>query len=434
MALPDIALPDGYRFRQLTADDHRGAVDLDSWAFPSHVSVDDALTHTFPLTWDRAVGIEADGFDGLAAMHASFPFSTFGVPGGTLPTGGLTWVGVHPQHRRRGLLTSMIDLHLARCRERGEPLSALFAAESGIYGRFGYGKAADDVRLTIRRGAGLRDVPGADEHTVRIEHASRERHGELVERVHQTAGARPAGVVGLNRPGWTERETEELQAHFWDDPAVHRDGMESRRIVVVERAGEPRGYALFRRKNSWETFGTGGSTSVQEAIALDVAAARALWGVLVDFDLTNETSTFILPVDDVVVGLLTDPRAARPLTVDNVWVRLVDVAAALAGRRYAADVDLALAVTDARIPDNTGVYRLTASAFGETTCERIGTSPTGPADLALDVGGLGAAYLGGTSLGALAAAGLVTERTPGTLATASAAFGWPIAPVSSWAW
>ncbi|RPF22313.1 GNAT family N-acetyltransferase [Myceligenerans xiligouense] len=429
-ALPDVPLPDGYRFRSLTEADLRAAVDLDFWAFPSGTSLDEAVRHPFPLGWDRTVGIEAAGFDGLAALHGSYPFQEFGVPGGTLPTGGLTWVGVHPQHRRRGLLTAMIDFHLARCRRRGEPLSALFAAEAPIYGRFGYGKAADDIRLTIARGAALHDVPGADEHTVHIAHASREQHGDLVERLHRAAGARPAGVAGINRPGWCERETEQLQAHFWDDPPAHRDGRESRRIAVVEHAGEPRGYALFRRKLDWEVFGPRGTAAVSEVVALDAAAARALWGVLADFDLTVETSTFLLPVDDAVTRLLVNPRAAQPRVVDNLWVRLVDVGAALAGRQYAADVDVTLAVRDARLPENTGTYRLRARAFGEATCDRV----TGGADLSLDVRELGAAYLGGTSLVSLAAAGLVTEHTAGTLAHAAAAFGWPVAPMSSWVW
>ncbi|MBL0887377.1 GNAT family N-acetyltransferase [Myceligenerans indicum] len=428
--LPDVPLPDGYRLRTLTESDRRAVVDLDLWAFPSGVALDDAVRHPFPLGWDRTIGVEADGFDGLAALHGSYPFREFGVPGGTLATGGLTWVGVHPQHRRRGLLTAMMDCHLARCRRRGEPLSALFAAEAPIYGRFGYGRAADDVRLTIARGAVLRDVAGAGEHRVRIEHASRAQHGDLVERVHRAAGKRPAGVDGINRPGWCERETEELQAHFWDDPPAHRGGRESRRIAVVERGGEPRGYALFRRKLDWEAFGPRGSTVVVEAVALDAAAARALWGVLIDFDLTTETAVFILPVDDTVTQLLADPRAAQPRVVDNVWVRLVDVPSALAGRQYSTDLDVTLAVTDSRIPRNAGTYRLRARAFGEATCDRVADR----ADLSLDVRELGAAFLGGTSLMSLAAAGLVTEHTPGVLAAAATAFGWPVRPVCSWIW
>jgi predicted acetyltransferase len=429
----DAALPDGYRFRTLTADDHRAAIRLDAWAFPTGVSLDELTQVPTALTWERTVGVETTGADGttsLAAMHSSYPFTQFEVPGGTLPTAGLTWVGVHPQHRRRGLATAMVDRHLARCRERGEPLSALFAAEYAIYGRFGYGKAADDVRLTIPRGARLRDVPGAADHTVRIEDADGAVHGTLVDTVHRAAGRSPGGL-GVNRPGWATRETPELRAHFWADVPAFRGGRESRRVVVVERDGEPRGYALLRRTLEWVPTGTNGTVAVSEAVALDAAAARALWGVLVDLDLMTETKTFVLAPDDAVLTLLENPRAAAQQRLDNVWVRLVDLPVALAGRQYAADVDVTLAVTDARLPDNAGVWRLHADAFSSASCERSDV-PSQDADLALDVRELGAAYLGGTSLAVLASAGLVAERTPGALAAASTAFGWPVAPVCSW--
>jgi predicted acetyltransferase len=369
-------------------------------------------------------------------MHASYPFGHFPVPGAELPTAGLTWVGVHPQHRRRGLLTAMIDLHLARSAERGEALSALFAAEAPIYGRFGYGHAADDLRLDIPRGAALRDVPGAGRHKVRVEVATRDRHGDLVDRLHRAAGAAPTGVPGVNRPGWVTRETEELQAAHWDDAPAHRGGRESRRIMIVELDGEPRGYVTFRRTLSWEPAGPRGRVDAGEVVAVDAAAARALWGALLDLDLTNEVTPFILPVDDVVTQLLVNLRAAGPRTPDNLWVRLVDVAAALAGRQYAADVDVTLAVTDARLPANAGVYRLQAEAFGPASVERVDPEFEAP-ELSLDVSELGAAYLGGTSLAALAAAGLVTDHTRpgpagGVLARASTAFGWPVAPGASW--
>ncbi len=136
----------------------------------------------------------------------------------------------------------------------------------------------------------------------------------------------------------------------------------------------------------------------------------------------------MIPVDDVVTHLLVDPRAAAGRVADNLWVRVLDVPTALAGRRYAGDLDVVLHVSDERLPQNDGRWRLRATAFGEATCERA----EDPADLSLDVRELGSAFLGGVSLAALATAGLVTEHRPGSLAAASAAFGWPVAPVASW--
>src|SRR5438105_11399722 len=64
------------------------------------------------------------------------------VPGGTVPTAGVTVVGVYPTHRRRGVLRSMMRAQLDDVHERGEPLAALWASEETIYGRFGYGLAS----------------------------------------------------------------------------------------------------------------------------------------------------------------------------------------------------------------------------------------------------------------------------------------------------
>src|SRR5690606_23891261 len=125
------------------------------------------------LPWDRTRAIEvADPSRGtvgtLAAVHSSFQFRTR-VPGGRdVPTAGLTWVGVHPGHRRRGLLRSMISDHFARSLARGEAISTLFAAETEIYQRFGYGLAAAEARATLSRGAKLRPVDGSDRLIVDI--------------------------------------------------------------------------------------------------------------------------------------------------------------------------------------------------------------------------------------------------------------------------
>ena len=103
--------------------------------------------------------------------------------------------------------------------------------------------------------------------------------------------------------------------------------------------------------------------------------------------------------------------------VDGLFVRLVDVSAALEARTYSAPVDVVLEVSDAVCPWNARRWRLAGDATG-ATCERS----TAPADLALSARELGAAFLGGTTLAALAAAGRVDELTAGAVAGTSRAF------------
>jgi predicted acetyltransferase len=145
----------------------------------------------------------------------------------------------------------------------------------------------------------------------------------------------------------------------------------------------------------------------------------------------------MLAVDDALLTLLVDPRGAGARLTDNLWVRVLDLPVALAARRYAAPLDVVLEVTDARLGANAGRWHVrTAGASGRPDDE-FGhpaevTATREPADLSLDVRELGAAYLGGRSLAALASGGLVVEHRPGALLRASAAFGWPVAPLCSW--
>jgi predicted acetyltransferase len=131
------------------------------------------------------------------------------------------------------------------------------------------------------------------------------------------------------------------------------------------------------------------------------------------------------PVDDPLLYQLADPRRSRPRLNDSLWVRIVDLPRALAGRSYAVPVDLVLEVRDDIATANAGRWRLrSAGEEGDAVCEPA----TGPADLALDITQLGAAYLGGTRIGALAEAGLVTELRPSAVRRLSAAMAWDPAP------
>lgn len=408
------SLPDGYRLVDLPESRRDDVLELDTWAFPIAQSAAELAEVPSPLDWDRVRGIECAGE--LVAMHGSYPMRAFPVPGTRTPVSFLTWVGVHPGHRRRGLLTAMIRDHFDRSLARGEALSGLFAAEPAIYGRFGYGLAATQTSGTIRRGAALRLVPGTEDVRVRLRKADDDSYA-TVARLH----------AAQNRPGWATRETPQQRAAWEADPSMWRDGAESRRVAVAERDGEPVGYAVFRRKEKWDHTGPGGTVLVREVVAADAAVARALWGVLLDLDLMGTVEVSMLAPDDVLWHLLVDPRAADRRFSDNVWMRLLDVPAALAQRRYQAAVDVVLEVTDPFLPANTGRFRLVGEPDGAEAAPT-----TASPHLRVTAQALGAAYLGGVSLAALAAADQVTELVPGSLLPTAAAFGWPVAPVASW--
>jgi len=410
-------LPAGYRTVDVPTERVEEFRATDQLAFAG--TPDPEVERLLPLPVPQSRMMAVEGPDGsLAAVHGSYEF-VMPVPGGQVACSGLTWVAVRPDHRRRGLLTSMIGTHVERSLGRGEPVSALFAAESAIYGRFGYGSAADDVRLTLPRRAALRPVDGADALTVHLERVDPDRHGELVEDLHVRAGA--------GRPGWMPRATPALRARTVGDPPAWRHGHEPLLLVTVRDGDDVRGLALFARKDSWGESGPDYTVKVRQVSALDPAAAHRLWSFLLDLDLTTTVETPMLPVDDVLLQLLVDPRPTRRRTGDNVWIRLLDLPVALAARRYAAPVDVVLDVTDTLLPANAGRWRLVVDASGTADVTRTGAD----ADVRLDVRELGALYLGGRSATALAAAGLVHGERP-SLDGLTAAFGSSLAPVCPW--
>jgi predicted acetyltransferase len=127
--------------------------------------------------------------------------------------------------------------------------------------------------------------------------------------------------------------------------------------------------------------------------------------------------------DDPLRHLVTDGRALTGPVLDALWVRLVDVDRALAARRYPAPIDLVIEVRDEFCPWNAGRWRLAGHPAGGY-CGRTDLDP----DLVLGIEELSAAYLGGTSLATLQAAGRVTEVSPGAVTLAATAFGWPVTP------
>ena len=128
-------------------------------------------------------------------------------------------------------------------------------------------------------------------------------------------------------------------------------------------------------------------------------------------------------VDDPVRHLLADPRAWRARPTDALWVRLVDVGAALSARRYPARLDMVFEVRDRFCDWNDGRWHVWGHPAG-AFCDRTDRDP----DLVLDIEALSAVYLGGESLATLQAAGRVTEISPGAVTQAATAFRWPVTP------
>jgi predicted acetyltransferase len=326
------------------------------------------------------------------------------VPGAVVPCAGVSVVGVLPTHRRRGLLSRMMRVQLDDVRKRGEPIAALFASEETIYGRYGYGLASlrQEVKLTGDRRQ-LRMGERPRNGTVRL--VDKDEAARTFPMIHSRVGRATPGFFARSKDWW------ELQ-RLRDDPERRGDAGPLNH-ALVEIDGRAVAYALYRIAQREEEQGWRRRLRVIEAMGVDAPGTREIWRFLLEIDWIHEVRAWLLPVDHPLFHLVARPDSLKLRTETGLWVRLVDVAAALSARGYARDGRVTFEVADAFCPWNKGTWTLDAG---------VARPSRRRPDLRLDVTALGAVYLGGFSFRQLANAGLVQEAARGGLVRADAVF------------
>jgi predicted acetyltransferase len=336
----------------------------------------------------------------------SFDFS---IPGGTMAAAGVTVVGVFPTHRRRGVLTQMMRTQLDDVRERGEPIAVLWSSEGPIYGRFGYGMASLHGEIKLDRSRSAFDLPYEPVGRVRLIEP-----GEV-----PTLFPPVWDAVRAYTPGFFARPPAWWEHRIVYDPENFRGGAGRKQFVVHETGGEVDGYAFYRHKGSWEEGVPVGTLIVREVMATTPQATRELWRYLFDIDQSEAITASLMPLDHPLFLLLAEPRRTKFRVGDGLWVRLVDVGAALSGRGYAESGRVVFEVRDTFCSWNEGRWKLE-----DGHAERTDDEP----DLRLDVTGLGSVFLGGFTFAELSRAARVEELQPGAIARADAMFRTDIAP------
>ena len=366
------------------------------------------IRKTLPV--DRALA----AFDGddMIGVAGAYPL-TFTVPGTTIPAGGVTMVGVLPSHRRRGVLTALMRDQLSDLRERGEGIAVLWASESLIYPRFGYGLASwhGSIEIEKDRARFVGDPPPEG----RVRMVSLSDAMKALPPIYD--------YVARERPGMLGRTTDWWETRRLADPPEHRDGYGPAFCAIWEEAGEAEAYALYRTKGSWHEGFPDGKVQVIEALSTTSTGTREIWRFLFGIDLTTRVHAAFLPVDHPLLHMLTQPDRLRFRMGAALWVRIVEVREALQGRRYTRDGSFTFGLEDAFCPWNEGTWRLTVED-GSATVERSRDEP----DLRLGAVELGSVYLGGLRILEHARAGRIRGADERTLALADEIFRWHTAP------
>ncbi|GAA4897241.1 putative acetyltransferase [Stackebrandtia albiflava] len=350
------------------------------------------------------IGAFVDGVCVGGSAMISFEVTVPG--GGTVRMGGVTATGVVATHRRRGYLRRMMQAMFDAALERGEPLAMLSASEGSIYGRFGFSPATHRTRWELARHEAVLRPAEPDPGSLELVDAARAK--EAWPPVHAEVRRNRVGEL---RP----------QPGRWDGLSDEPDGTNGpmRYLLHRDRHGHVDGVANFRLP--WSPTAAHAGTLVVEALeATNPVAYRALWELLIDFDLTKTVVAAARPRDEPLRWMLTNPRAMRVTRqTDNLWARLLDVPRALTQRSYSTPGELKFTIDGDRMcPANNGTWQLRTTDDTAATCVPTDATP----DMTITPAALGSLYFGGMSAHHLAYAGHVTPHTDGAVDALSRMF------------
>jgi predicted acetyltransferase len=342
-------------------------------------------------TWAarRNVGVYPLGADadGLPVGTVNSWVADMAVPGGVVPMWAISMVTVSATHRRRGIARGLLEGELRAAASAGVPMAGLTVTEATIYGRYGFGPAIQAARVAVdTRTAGwaASAVPG------RLEYVDKVPLATELGAVHENARHARTGQI----PGWNRR--------WLGLSGITADGAKTdatvRGIRYLDADGRLRGAMSFSLKEQPNSYRN--TMTIRHLVAETDEAQRALWGFAVNHDLVDRVEAALRPTDDPILHLVGDQRAVELAVHDHGWLRLLDVPAALRGRRFSGSLDVVLRVTDPYgFAD--GTWRVRADASGAASVEET----TAVADVTLGVAELSTVYAGGVPLSQLAAAG-----------------------------
>ena len=402
-----------FDIRPVAEHERRAALDTLRNALLSGPVNDDDFAKS-AASWDDSDALAAWDGERCVGNVAAFRFDST-VPGGALvPTAGVTRVGVLPTHTRRGVLTTLMHRLLAESRDRGHVLATLHASETPIYRRFGFGLATDAAAVEVTTSKATPWITHAGAGSIRLL-----AHTEVMDVVPVLYDRIARWRVGsISRPGWMWRWVLSEAC----EPTEHRTAKGSFVAVHTDADGVDDGYVFY--DVDWdESFAANptGAGEVRDLWGASSAVELELWRYLLGIDLITRWRAGMRPVDEPVRRAMHDARAYEVRhCIDDQWVRILDVDAALRARAYgASDQPVTIAVHDPVFADNCASWRITADGV-----ERLDE----PADVDVDIATLSAAYLGAVSwhdlaaIGATGASNAVVDRLDSLFASHSTPF------------
>lgn len=397
---------DGLELRPIRDEEFEAWSTMLHRAFGEEPDKETLAVHRAETEFDRTIG----AFRGERPVGSASSLSrTISLPGAE-PVGcaAVTDVSVSSDHRRRGLLNVMMRMLLDQARARGEPFASLYASETVIYGRYGFGPAVPALGFELDRAGATLVVPGDTSGVELVEPA------EAISRVPSISEA-----ARTSRGGWIDRPEAWWQSNLGNDPESWRDGFSKRYHAVLE----DRGFVTYRIKSDWKREVPNSTLRVIEFVATDADAAAGLWQFLFGVDLVASITASGRPIDDPLADMMVHRNRLVTSSSEAMFLRCLDVPTCLTARGYHVSDRLVLAVHDEQVADNTGSWELIAGPDG-VSCEPTDDAP----DLEMDLADLGTILLGGVPATRLVGARRIVEHSMGAAARANRLFAVDHAP------
>jgi predicted acetyltransferase len=383
-----MSLPDSIDIRQVRADEFPEFLTAIRDGFGSDGPPEDTSSKFLEMLPAERTLAAFDG-DTIVGTFGGYDLELTVPGGGQVPMEGTSAVTVFPTHRRMGLLAAMMEQHLENAAVGGYPVAGLWSSDADIYARFGYGIA------THYRSVSMHSGQIVFRNEIQIDRARRispDEAGELLPAVFDRIRRSRTGMTSRSEAWWKHRIIA-------DEPWM-AEGSTKRRWVVHDGPEGIDGYASYRQKHHFEAGYNKGTISIIDIETETPEAHASLWSYLTRIDGFPDVEYDWMPLDDPLPRMVREPR--RVLTTqtrDALWIRILDVKAALEARRYESDGSIVIGVTDHFRPSGSGRFRLDVDG-GVGTVTLVASDPD--VELADDV--LGALYLGGQSANAYAGA------------------------------
>lgn len=349
-------------------------------------------THTTPedTVFMRAHRVEIDRLlvctdgDVMAGSGGADSFDMT-LPGGAqVPVAGVAYITTAATHRRRGIHRAIMKRIHEDARDRGDMAAILWASQSSLYGRYGYGNTIPvhnwhiDLRHT--------DFESAPEWTGHYVKAERDEIIPLMTEAYERTRPNRAGMITRTARRW------QYEIH----PVHTKDEF----FIVYAEGNDALAYARYTIDQDPEDEFSG-TMHVVEAVAATRAAHAALWRFLLDQELVYEVKAHARPIDDPLVWMLAEPRRLRRKLTDGIWMKFLNISGMLEKRTYPVEDSLILQVADAE----TGESQTLSLDVGPegATCRETTASP----DLMMNETQLAEMYLGAAECSILVDIGLV---------------------------